>query len=42
LWLKRDEFLKFWSYFGGFSEARDLFVIIFGFRVLTEKSWTAG
>jgi hypothetical protein len=29
LWLKRYEFLKFWSYFCGFSEARDLFVIIF-------------
>jgi hypothetical protein len=42
LWLKRYEFLKFWSYFCGFSEARDLFVIIFGFRGLTEKSWIAG
>jgi hypothetical protein len=29
LWLKRYEFLKFWSYFVGFSEARDLFVNIF-------------
>jgi hypothetical protein len=29
LWLKRYEFLKFWSYFCGFSEARDLFGIIF-------------
>jgi hypothetical protein len=29
LWLKRYEFLKFWSHFCGFSEARDLFVIIF-------------
>jgi hypothetical protein len=29
LWLKRYEFLKFWSYFCGFFEARDLFVIIF-------------
>jgi hypothetical protein len=29
LWLKRYEFLKFWSYFCGFSEARDLFVNIF-------------
>jgi hypothetical protein len=28
LWLKRYEFLKFWSYFVD-SEARDLFVIIF-------------
>jgi hypothetical protein len=42
LWFKRYEFLKFWSYFCGFSEARDLFVIIFGFRGLTEKSWTVG
>jgi hypothetical protein len=25
-----------------FSEARDLFVIIFGCRGLTEKSWTVG
>jgi hypothetical protein len=32
LWLGRYEFLKFWSYFMDFSEARDLFVIIFGFR----------
>jgi hypothetical protein len=29
LWLKRYEFLKFFSYFCGFSEARDLFGIIF-------------
>jgi hypothetical protein len=29
LWLERHEFLKFWSYFGDFSEARDLFVNIF-------------
>jgi hypothetical protein len=29
LCLKRYEFLKFWSYFGDFSEARDLFVNIF-------------
>jgi hypothetical protein len=42
LWLKRYEFLKFWSYFCGFSEARDLFVIIFRFQGLIEKSWTAG
>jgi hypothetical protein len=27
--LKRYEFLKFWSYFLEFSEARDLFGIIF-------------
>jgi hypothetical protein len=31
LWLGRYEFLKFLSYFVDFSEARDLFVIIFGF-----------
>jgi hypothetical protein len=42
LWLKRYEFLKFWSYFEDFSEARGLFVIIFGFRGLTEKSWIVG
>ncbi len=29
LWLERYEFLKFWSYFGDFSKARDLFVNIF-------------
>jgi hypothetical protein len=29
LWLKIYEFLKFWSYFVDFSEARDLFGIIF-------------
>jgi hypothetical protein len=29
LWLKRYEFLKFWSYFCGFSEARDRFVNFF-------------
>ena len=29
LWLKRYEFFKFWSYFVDFSEARDLFGIIF-------------
>jgi hypothetical protein len=29
LWLERYEFLEFWSYFVDFSEARDLFVIIF-------------
>jgi hypothetical protein len=40
--LERYEFLKFWSYFVDFSEARDLFVNIFGFWGLTEKSGTAG
>jgi hypothetical protein len=29
LWLKRYEFLMFWSYFCGFCEARDLFVNTF-------------
>jgi hypothetical protein len=29
LWLKRYEFLKFWSYFVDFSEAGDLFEINF-------------
>jgi hypothetical protein len=29
LWLKRYGILKFWSYFLDFSEARDLFGIIF-------------
>jgi hypothetical protein len=29
LWLKRYEFLNFWSYFCGFFEARDLFGNIF-------------
>jgi hypothetical protein len=42
LWLERYEFLKFWSYFWGFSEARDLFVNIFRILNLTAKSWTAG
>jgi hypothetical protein len=42
LWLERYEFLKFWIYFCGFFEARDLFVNIFGFWGLTEKSGTAG
>jgi hypothetical protein len=32
LWLKRYEILKFRGYFCGFSEARDLFGIIFQFR----------
>jgi hypothetical protein len=32
LWFKRYEILKFRGYFFGFSEARDLFGIIFQFR----------
>jgi hypothetical protein len=42
LWLKRYEFLEFWSYFCGFSEARDLFVNIFQISGLTAKLRTAG
>jgi hypothetical protein len=42
LWLKRYGILKFWGYFCGFSEARDLFGIIFQFSGLTAKSGTAG
>jgi hypothetical protein len=42
LWLKRYEFLKFWSYFLDFSEARDIFVNIFQISDLTEKSRIAG
>jgi hypothetical protein len=37
LWLKRYEFLKFWSYFCGFFEASDLFVNIFQILDLTAK-----
>jgi hypothetical protein len=42
LWLRRYEFLEFWSYFCGFSEARDHFVNIFQISDLTEKSRTTG
>jgi hypothetical protein len=42
LWLERYEFLNFGAIFVDFSEARDLFVNIFGFRGLTKKSGTAG
>jgi hypothetical protein len=42
LWLKRYEFLKFWSYFVDFSVARGLFVIIFGFSTELKRSGTAG
>jgi hypothetical protein len=37
LWLKRYEFLKFWSYFEDVFEARDLFVNIFQISDLTAK-----
>jgi hypothetical protein len=40
LWLKRYEFLMFWSYFWGFSEARDLFVNIFQIPGPNCNSWT--
>jgi hypothetical protein len=42
LWLKRYEFLKFWSYFEDFSEARDLFVNIFQILDLTAKIMDRG
>jgi hypothetical protein len=42
LWFKRYENLKFQAYFCGFSEARDLFGIIFQFRGPLGKLWTAG
>jgi hypothetical protein len=43
LWLERYEFLKFWSYFCGFSEARDLFCkYFFEFWAELQKSRTAG
>jgi hypothetical protein len=37
LWLERYKFLKFWSYFVDFSEARDLFVNIFRILGRTAK-----
>jgi hypothetical protein len=42
LWLEGYEFLKFWSNFWGFSEARDFFVNIFQISGLTAKLQTAG
>ena len=42
LWLERYEILKFLAIFVDFSEARDLFVIIFGFWTELKNSWTAG
>jgi hypothetical protein len=42
LWLERYEFLKFWSYFCGFSEARDLFVNIFQILDRTKKIMDRG
>jgi hypothetical protein len=42
LWLQRYEFLKFWSYFVDFSEARDLFVIIFQTRGSDRKIMDCG
>jgi hypothetical protein len=42
LWLERYEFLKFWSYFWGFSEARDLFVNIFQTRGSDRKIMDCG
>jgi hypothetical protein len=42
LWMKRYEFLKFWSYFCGISEARDIFINIFRFRAELKRSGAAG
>jgi hypothetical protein len=42
LWFKRYENLNFGAIFVDFSEARDLFGIIFQFQGLFAKLWTAG